>query len=98
VIEYHSLRCILPPDLLERLARTGDERTRAAALDTMALDRKFRLSRAEAAARTEPFAIRTVTFAQFARLTLKHAQRNYGRTSGEADAVRVGWEAVKIPV
>jgi len=25
VIEYHSLRCILPPDLLESLARTGDE-------------------------------------------------------------------------
>jgi Zn-dependent metalloprotease len=38
------------------------------------------------------------TFAQFARLTLKHAQRNYGRTSTEADAVRAGWEAVKIPV
>jgi Zn-dependent metalloprotease len=62
--EYHSLRCILPPDLLERLARTADEQTRAAALDTLALDRKFRLSRAEAAARTEAFAIRTVTFAR----------------------------------
>jgi Zn-dependent metalloprotease len=64
VTEYQSLRCILPPDLLERLARTGDERTRAAALDTMALDRRFRLSRAEAAAHTTPFAARTVTFAR----------------------------------
>jgi Zn-dependent metalloprotease len=37
------------------------------------------------------------TFAQFARLTLKHAQRKYGRTSREADAVRAGWDAVKVP-
>ena len=62
--DYHSLRCILPPDLLESLARTGDEQTRATALDTLAIDRKFRLSRAEAAARTGAFPIRTVTFAR----------------------------------
>ena len=62
--KYHSLHCILPPDVLERVARTGDEQTRAAALDTMALDRRFRLSRAEAAASVAPFAVRTVTFAR----------------------------------
>jgi Zn-dependent metalloprotease len=38
------------------------------------------------------------TFSQFARLTLKHAQRTYGRTSNEANAVQAGWEAVKVPV
>jgi Zn-dependent metalloprotease len=58
------LRCILPPDLLERLARTGEEAGRNAALDTLALDRKFRVSRAEAAARRGAFAPRTVTFAR----------------------------------
>jgi Zn-dependent metalloprotease len=36
------------------------------------------------------------TFAQFARLTLKHAQRNYGPTSAEVNAVRAGWDAVKV--
>ena len=45
--KYYPPHCILPPDVLERLARTGDDQTRAAALDTMALDRRFRLSRAE---------------------------------------------------
>jgi hypothetical protein len=60
----HSSRCILPPDLLERLARAGDEQTRAAALDTLAIDRRFRLSRAEAAARTPAFAVSTITFAR----------------------------------
>ena len=62
--ESHPFRCILPPYLLETLARRGDEQLRAAALDTMALDRRFRLSRAETAARTGAFAIRTVTFAR----------------------------------
>jgi len=40
----------------------------------------------------------TATFTEFGRLTLKHAQRNYGRTSSEANAVRAGWDAVKVPV
>src|SRR5215210_1127856 len=45
------LHCILPPDLLDRLARSLDEATRNAALDTLQLDHLFRLTRAEAAAR-----------------------------------------------
>src|SRR5215207_8289678 len=43
--------CILPPDLLDKLARTADEAVRNAALDAMQLDRQFRLTRAEAAGR-----------------------------------------------
>ena len=39
--------CILPPDLLDRLARAGDEVVRNAALDTMQFDRLFRLTRAD---------------------------------------------------
>src|SRR5215213_9507137 len=44
-------QCILPPDLLDKLARTADEALRDAALDAMQLDRQFRLARAEAAGR-----------------------------------------------
>jgi Zn-dependent metalloprotease len=64
VIKRDPLCCIVPPHLLERLARTGDETVRSAALDTMALDRSFRLSRAEAAARSGGFTARTITFAR----------------------------------
>jgi Zn-dependent metalloprotease len=38
------------------------------------------------------------TFAQFATLTLKHAERKYGNSSNEANAVRAGWDAVKVPL
>jgi len=46
------LHCILPPDVLLRLAREGSAEEREAALATLAVDQSFRLSRAEAAART----------------------------------------------
>src|SRR3954471_8406768 len=38
------------------------------------------------------------TFAEFARLTLKHAGQVYGRTSPQSEAVRAGWDAVKVPL
>ncbi|MFN2606755.1 MAG: M4 family metallopeptidase [Acidimicrobiales bacterium] len=44
--------CILPPDLLVRLAKEGTEEQRQAALSTLAVDHSFRLARAEASART----------------------------------------------
>jgi Zn-dependent metalloprotease len=47
---YSSRRCILPPGVLDRLARSDDEELRAAALDSMALDNRFRIARAETAA------------------------------------------------
>jgi Zn-dependent metalloprotease len=37
-------------------------------------------------------------FTQFGRLTVKHAQREYGAQSREVHAVRSGWEAVKVPL
>jgi Zn-dependent metalloprotease len=58
----HPLHCILPPDLLHALARSGDAATRAAALDTLALDPQFRLTRAESAARSGGLTARPVTF------------------------------------
>jgi Zn-dependent metalloprotease len=36
------------------------------------------------------------SFAQFARLTVKHAQRTYGRTSKECEAVKGAWDTVKV--
>ena len=60
----HPLHCIVPPGLLDRLARASDEAVRNAALDTLALDRRFRLTRAESAARTGGFLARPVTFAR----------------------------------
>ncbi len=60
----NPMHCILPPDLLERLARTADDATRAAALDTLSLDRRFRIARAESAARHGGFENRPVTFAR----------------------------------
>jgi len=38
------------------------------------------------------------TFATFARTTLAKATSTYGPTSKEADAVRAGWDAVKVKV
>ncbi|HZS20458.1 MAG TPA: hypothetical protein VFA63_05655, partial [Pseudonocardiaceae bacterium] len=42
-------RCIVPPSLLYRLARSADEAVRDAALDALVLDARFRLARAECA-------------------------------------------------
>jgi Zn-dependent metalloprotease len=38
------------------------------------------------------------TFSVFAGVTVRHAGSRYGTTSKEADAVRAGWEAVKVRV
>jgi Zn-dependent metalloprotease len=60
----NPLHCILPPGVLEEMARTGDDETRGAALDALGLDRRFRAARAESAARRVPFASHNVTFAR----------------------------------
>ena len=57
-------QCILPPDLLDRLARAGDEALRTAALDTLQLDHQFRLTRAEMASRLGGRLSRPITFAR----------------------------------
>jgi Zn-dependent metalloprotease len=38
------------------------------------------------------------TFTLFAGVTLRHARSRYGTTSKQADAVRAGWDAVKVRV
>jgi Zn-dependent metalloprotease len=50
------------------------------------------------AALTDPQLTPNATFAAFAALTLAHAARSYGAASAEEQAVRDGWEAVKVRV
>lgn len=59
-----SQHCILPPGLLHKLAEAGTEEARKTALETLALDHRFRLARAEAAARTGGRPMQPVTFAR----------------------------------
>src|SRR4051812_50143926 len=60
----NPLHCILPPGVLHKLAEVEEGETRAAVLETLALDHKIRLARAEAAARTGGRGAPTVTFAR----------------------------------
>ena len=59
-----SMHCILPPGLLHRLAAEGPDNVRQAAVETLGLDSRFRLARAEAAARSGGRVARPVTFAR----------------------------------
>jgi Zn-dependent metalloprotease len=61
---HHPLHCILPPGLLDRLARSGDQALRDAALDALRVDARFRIARAEAASRRGGPAAQPVTFAR----------------------------------
>src|SRR4051795_13641466 len=61
---HHPLHCILPPNLLRRLLRHADPDVRAAAAETLAVDHRFRIARAEAAARRGGKAAQPVTFAR----------------------------------
>jgi Zn-dependent metalloprotease len=56
----HSLACILPPDLLLRLAEAASPERRLAILQTLQLDTSFRMSRAELAARPAPSRVASV--------------------------------------
>jgi Zn-dependent metalloprotease len=64
VREHNHLRCILPPSLLNKLARSDDEAVRTSALDAIALDSRFRIARAEAASRLGGRGAALVTFAR----------------------------------
>jgi Zn-dependent metalloprotease len=59
-----SMHCILPPALLHRLAAEGPDNVRQTAIETLGLDSRFRLARAEAAARSGGRVARPVTFAR----------------------------------
>ena len=83
---HHPLACILPPDLLDRLARTGDEALRSAALDAMRTRRPLPAGprggapRAAAAAGRAP-----ITFARIGgqpNRTIYDQQHGSGQTPG----------------
>ena len=61
---HNHLRCILPPNVLDRLAREGDEELRRAALDALVVDARFRIARAEAVSRLGGRTAAPVTFAR----------------------------------
>jgi Zn-dependent metalloprotease len=64
VRDHDPLRCILPPSLLDRLARSDDAALRERALDALRLDSRFRIARAESASRVGGRTAAAVTFAR----------------------------------
>src|SRR4051812_14120959 len=81
----NPLHCILPPHVLHKLAESEDGKTRTAALETLALDHKIRLARAEAAARTGGRRTQTVTFARIGgrvQRTIYDQEHNRDQTPG----------------
>jgi Zn-dependent metalloprotease len=107
-VTRNPLHCILPPDLLDTLARADDADLRASALDTLGLDHRFRLARAESASRTGGFEARPVTFARIggrAERTIYDQQqgtdqtpgsvaRSEGQEPGDDDAVNAAYEGL----
>ncbi|MDQ6670100.1 MAG: M4 family metallopeptidase [Chloroflexota bacterium] len=86
MLNRQPLQCILPPDLLASLARTGDDTIRAAALDTLQLDQLFRVARAEMAARRGGPLARPITFARLggqAQRTIYDQQHSTAQTPGK---------------
>lgn len=83
---HNPLHCILPPRILHKLARTGEQNVRAAALATLELDHKFRLARAESAARRGGRSARPVTFSRIggqANRTIYDQQHETVQTPGK---------------
>jgi Zn-dependent metalloprotease len=79
-------QCILPPDLLDRLARAGDDVVRNAALDTLRFDQLFRLTRAEMASRLGGRLARPITFARIGgkpQRTIYDQQHSTNQTPGK---------------
>jgi Zn-dependent metalloprotease len=79
------LSCILPPDLLHSLARSGNAATREAALQTLQHDSLFRLTRAEAAGRAGGRTARPITFARiggFPQRTIYDQKHSTSQTPG----------------
>src|SRR5438552_14729097 len=93
----NPLHCILPPGVLSQLARSAEDVVRNAALDTLALDQKFRLTRAEAAGRLGGRQLLPVTFGRIggsAQRTIYDQQHSTSQSPGKV-ARAEGQRAVK---
>jgi Zn-dependent metalloprotease len=80
----NPFHCILPPDLLDKVARTGDD-LRDAAMDTMQIDHMFRITRAEAAGRLGGRQTVAITFARIGgrkQRTIYDQRNGTGQTPG----------------
>jgi Zn-dependent metalloprotease len=81
------LHCILPPGLLNKLSQADDADLRATALSTLAVDLRFRVARAEAAARGRGREAQPITFARIggaAQRTIYDQQHGTSQTPGKA--------------
>src|SRR5512133_1829307 len=86
MVYRQPFHCILPPDLLDKLARTTNAAVRDAALDTMQLDHLFRLTRAEAAGRLGGRFLLPITFARIGghkQRTIYDQQHSTSQTPGK---------------
>src|SRR3954463_12378586 len=86
----NPLHCIVPPDLLYEILRTGDDEARNAVLDTLQLDHQFRLTRAESAARAGGPSAQPVTFARIGgqpQRTVYDQQHSQNQTPGKVARV-----------
>jgi Zn-dependent metalloprotease len=86
VVYRQPFQCILPPDLLDKLARHIDPAIRESALDTMQLDHQFRLTRAEAAGRLGGRGLLPITFARIGgrkQRTIYDQQHSTSQTPGK---------------
>jgi Zn-dependent metalloprotease len=86
MLHRQPFQCILPPDLLNKLARHSDQVVREAALDTMQLDHLFRLTRAEAAGRLGGRTLLPITFARIGgrkQRTIYDQQHGTNQTPGK---------------
>src|SRR5207244_669227 len=82
--------------ILHKLASAGDEGVRAAALQTLELDHKFRLARAETAARRGGRLIAPVTFSRIGgqpSRTIYDQQHHTRQTPGKVDGERASARA-----
>jgi Zn-dependent metalloprotease len=85
--DHNPLHCILPPGLLNKLSRAEDAAVRESALATLAVDLRFRVARAEAAARGGGRGARAITFARIGghvQRTIYDQQHSESQTPGKA--------------
>jgi Zn-dependent metalloprotease len=93
---HHPLACIVPPDLLRELARSGNRATRESALDALAIDASIRSRRAESAARTLVAPIRASAGTGTPQRFI-HDQKNSGEMTPGIVARSEGQDAVDDP-
>jgi Zn-dependent metalloprotease len=95
VRDHNPVRCILPPTVLDKLARTDDEAVRRAALDALALDAQFRIARAEAVSRLGGRGAALVTFARIGGQTNRAVyDKDHGTTQTLGRVVRAEGQPV----